>query len=69
MPDEVTLDHLDQAHAHLTKAYTRLHDATSETASTGQQELFTLVKAAYDATEKAWKAAGQARRRAHSSTF
>lgn len=52
--------HLERAYAHLTKAYTQLHEETGRQSGGGDVALFTKTKAALDATEEVRKATRQA---------
>ena len=60
MKTRTPYEHVEQAYAHLTKAYTQLHEETGRRAGTGDVAPFVVVKAALDATEAVRKATGEA---------
>ncbi len=60
MKTRTPYEHVEQAYAHLTKAYTQLHGETGRQSGSGDVGLFTKAKAALDATEDVRKATRQA---------
>ena len=60
MKTRTPYEHVERAYAHLTKAYTQLHEETGRQSGSGDVGLFIKAKAASDATEDVWKATRQA---------
>ena len=60
MKTRTPYQHVERAYAHLTKAYTQLHEETGRQSGSGDVGLFTKAKAALDATEDVRKATRQA---------